>query len=88
MLTKSLKLYNGRSIPSIGLGTWRADPGVVASAVQTALEVGYRHIDCAYIYENEAEIGNALKKLSDRESIFVTSKLVRQGLELTLLVEQ
>jgi len=77
MLAKSIKLNNGKIIPTVGLGTWRAEKGVVGSALQTALAVGYKHFDCAYIYENEAEIGAVLKELPDRESIFVTSKLVR-----------
>ena len=75
MLPKSLKLNNGKSIPTIGLGTWRAEKGVVQSCVQTALEVGYRHLDCASFFGNEVEIGTALKGISDRQSIFVTSKL-------------
>ncbi|XP_071726703.1 NADPH-dependent aldo-keto reductase, chloroplastic-like [Rutidosis leptorrhynchoides] len=71
---KSLK------IPSVGLGTWQAEPGVVAQAVITAVKVGYRHIDCAQIYGNEKEIGVALKKLFDdgvvqREDLWITSKL-------------
>ncbi|CAH8566613.1 unnamed protein product [Heterobilharzia americana] len=76
----SLKMENGHSIPIIGLGTWNSPPGEVGAAVKKALEAGYRHIDCAYLYNNEAEIGKALedamKELSlKREDIFITSKL-------------
>ncbi|KAK1562160.1 hypothetical protein Q3G72_007284 [Acer saccharum] len=74
------KLKTGAEIPSVGLGTWSAAPGVVGDAVSTAVKVGYRHIDCAPLYGNEKEIGCALKKLLDdgvvkREDLWITSKL-------------
>ncbi|ESW06067.1 hypothetical protein PHAVU_010G017300 [Phaseolus vulgaris] len=74
------ELNTGAKIPSVGLGTWLAEPGVVAHALTTATNVGYRHIDCAQIYGNEKEIGDALKKLFadgvvKREDMFITSKL-------------
>lgn len=67
-------------MPVVGLGTWQSKPGVVGAAVETALSVGYKHIDCAHVYQNEAEIGESFAKMFGeggikREEIFITSKL-------------
>jgi alcohol dehydrogenase (NADP+) len=77
---KSIKFSNGDSMPIIGLGTWKSKPGEVYQAVIWAIESGYRHIDCAAIYDNEKEVGKALEfafgnGLVTREEMFVTSKL-------------
>ncbi len=54
-------LNNGKTVPVVGLGTWQSAPdGSVYRAVRAALEAGYRHLDCAFIYQNEEEIGNAI----------------------------
>lgn len=80
MKQNSYILNNGNIIPKIGLGTWQSSKGEVYSAVLNALKLGYKHIDCAFIYANEEEVGTAIKdaitnKIITREELFVTSKL-------------
>ncbi len=77
---KTLKFKNNDTMPALGLGTWKSEPGEVYQAVIDAVKIGYRHIDCAPIYANEAEIGQALKFLFTngivkREELWITSKL-------------
>ena len=73
-------LNNGSRIPAIGLGTWQTGGDLCVEAVKTALSVGYRHIDCAHLYGNETEVGEALAEAFmggslKREDVFLTSKL-------------
>eukprot|EP00043_Microstomoeca_roanoka_P025659 m.9366 g.9366 ORF g.9366 m.9366 type:complete len:334 (-) comp5715_c0_seq1:169-1170(-) len=73
-------LRSGAKFPQVGLGTWKAEAGVVGAAVKAALESGYRHIDCACDYGNEVEVGKGIRDAIDagvckREDVFVTSKL-------------
>ncbi|MDC1068782.1 aldo/keto reductase [Candidatus Kapabacteria bacterium] len=77
---KNLLFKNGNKMPALGLGTWKSEPGEVYNAVKTAIETGYRHIDCAPIYGNEAEIGKAIKDCIangtvKRDELWITSKL-------------
>lgn len=79
-MNSCITLNNGLKMPILGLGTWKSKVGEVEAAVKKALEVGYRHIDCAYIYGNENEVGQGLKYAFEelkiaRQDIFVTSKL-------------
>ncbi len=86
-----IKLINSYEIPQIGLGTWQNKGKECYNAVKWALEIGYRHIDTAAIYENEVEVGKAIKDSKiKREEIFVTSKLwnADQGYETTKIAFQ
>eukprot|EP00239_Pterosperma_sp_CCMP1384_P001786 CAMPEP_0197848224 /NCGR_PEP_ID=MMETSP1438-20131217/7992_1 /TAXON_ID=1461541 /ORGANISM="Pterosperma sp., Strain CCMP1384" /LENGTH=393 /DNA_ID=CAMNT_0043460367 /DNA_START=50 /DNA_END=1231 /DNA_ORIENTATION=- len=85
-------------IPQFGLGTWLSEPGKVYEATKAAIDAGYRHIDEAWIYYNEAEVGQALAEKFEegvvtRGDMFITSKLwnnfhrpelVKAGLEESL----
>ncbi|GJD08632.1 Aldose reductase A [Galdieria sulphuraria] len=80
MATPAAVLNTGAKVPLVGFGTWKAEPGRVGEAVRTALEAGYRHIDCAAVYGNEKEIGQVFKEIFSsgkvkRSDVFVTSKL-------------
>lgn len=71
-----IKLNDGNRIPQLGLGVFKVDPGETERIVAEALEVGYRHIDTARIYDNEAETGRAIAASGiPRDELFVTTKL-------------
>jgi diketogulonate reductase-like aldo/keto reductase len=84
----TIDLVDGNTIPVLGLGVFRAAKGAEAQrAVTAALELGYRHIDTAAIYRNEADVGAAVRDCGiPREQIFVTTKLWNedQGYESAL----
>lgn len=74
------ELANGDRMPLLGLGTWKSKPGRVRAAVAEAIRIGYRHVDCAPIYGNEAEVGVGLalafeRGEVERDDVWVTSKL-------------
>ncbi len=73
-------LNTGFKMPCLGLGTWKSESGLVGDAIKHALvNCGYKHVDCAYIYQNEKEIGEAFSSVFSngikRDDVFVTSKL-------------
>ncbi|KAL1936359.1 hypothetical protein VTP01DRAFT_493 [Rhizomucor pusillus] len=75
-LGQKFKLNTGAEIPAMGLGTWQSKPNEVYDAVLTALQAGYRHIDTAFVYRNEKEVGQAIKDSGiPREELFITTKL-------------
>ncbi|BFF97327.1 1-5-anhydro-D-fructose reductase [Drosophila madeirensis] len=80
MSTPSFLLSSGKNMPMVGLGTWRSPPEVASQAVKDAIDIGYRHFDCAHIYANEAHVGVAIREkiqegVVTRDELFITSKL-------------
>ncbi|RVD91264.1 aldo-keto reductase, partial [Tubulinosema ratisbonensis] len=93
----TVQLNNGRTMPLVGLGTWQIRKyDDVKLALNNAIDLGYRHIDTAFKYKNEKEIGEALKEIFEskkikREDLFITTKLhqifhknVKEGLKRSL----
>jgi len=78
----NITLNNGQVIPQFGFGVFQIEPKRTAAAVRTALEAGYRHIDTAEMYGNEAEVGEAVAASGlDRGDVFITSKLSNEAHE-------
>jgi diketogulonate reductase-like aldo/keto reductase len=81
-------LNNGVEIPRLGLGVYQAPPGEsTLRAVKYALKIGYRHIDTAWLYGNEIDVGRAIRESGiEREEIFITTKVWNsdQGYQSTL----
>jgi len=71
-----LRFHDGNSIPQLGFGIWQVPPEVAADAVESALRIGYRLIDGAYLYMNEAGLGEGLRRSGvPREDVFITTKV-------------
>ena len=72
----TIDLNDGNRIPQLGFGVFQIPPDDTADAVKTALDIGYRHIDTAEMYQNEKGVGDGIRHAGiDRSEVFVTSKL-------------
>lgn len=71
-----IQLNDGREIPTIGYGTWLTPAAEAHVRVRQAIEAGYRHIDCAAVYDNEPQVGQGIRESNiPRSELFVTSKV-------------
>jgi len=72
----TIDLNDGNRIPQLGFGVFQIPPDDTADAVKTALDIGYRHIDTAEMYQNEKGVGDGIRNSGlDRSEVFITSKL-------------
>lgn len=75
-MTETLTLNNGVGMPALGLGVFQTPPEQTAAAVETALQLGYRHLDTAAAYFNERQVGEAIHRSGlDRSEIFIETKV-------------
>ena len=79
MFENTITLANGVTVPQLALGTWLIDNNKAADAVKAAINIGYRHIDTAQAYMNEAGVGEGIRKCGvSRDEIFVTTKVAAE----------
>ncbi|MGN7192305.1 aldo/keto reductase [Curtobacterium sp. MCBA15_004] len=86
-MVTSIPLHDGATIPAVGFGVYKVDDAAAETAVATALDAGYRHVDTAEMYGNEAGVGRAVRASGlDRDDVFVTTKVWNdhQGRDATL----
>ncbi len=80
MFNETFKLSNGVEIPKLGLGTWLLDDLQTAQAVRDAISIGYRHIDTAQAYMNEAGVGKGIRSCGvARDELFITTKIAAEA---------
>lgn len=78
----------GAEIPEVGLGTWRLRGRQCVETVRTALDLGYRHVDTAQLYGNEAEVGRGMCEAEvDRDEVFLATKVSRSNLEFDDVID-
>ncbi|KAK7921706.1 NADP-dependent oxidoreductase domain-containing protein [Apiospora marii] len=77
-ITDTIRLASARPIPQLGFGVYKSPPELCIQSVLTALRYGYRHVDTAQYYANEAEVGQAIQmtELVDRADVFLTTKIL------------
>ncbi len=73
---ENISLASGHEIPILGLGTWQLNGKQCERIIKIAIELGYTHIDTAWMYKNQREIGKALGEIgAERDNLFITSKI-------------
>ena len=83
------KTFQSVDVPALGFGTFKLKGDVCRSAVTEALDLGYRHVDTARMYENESEVGRGIRDAAvDREEVFLTSKIWMKHLDPDNLVRE
>lgn len=86
---QTVKLSSGYEMPILGLGTWQLTGRRCKEAVKKAIELGYKHIDTAWIYDNQENVGDAIKESGvKREKLFITSKVWTDNLRYEDVLEQ
>lgn len=79
---------HGENIPVLGFGTWQISGSGATKSIKNALEIGYRHIDTAQMYDNEKNVGQAIAEANiGREDIFLTTKIRRTNLHYDEVME-
>ena len=86
---RNLRLADGTLMPQIGLGTWELRGDACKSSVKNAINLGYTHIDTAWLYQNQREIGQAIVESDiNRSNLFITSKIWRTELSYNQVLTQ
>ena len=89
MIADKIKLSSGNEIPVLGLGTWQLKGAACRASVKEAIELGYRHIDTAWAYDNHTDIAKAIKESGiKRSALFVTSKVWIENLRYDEVIKQ
>ena len=89
MSAPHITLASGHAIPQLGLGTWMLRGQQCRAVVQEALELGYTHLDSAWMYQNQDAIGQALKEVgANRDRLFITSKIWHSHLKYEATLAQ
>ncbi|TCM97781.1 diketogulonate reductase-like aldo/keto reductase [Paenibacillus sp. BK033] len=88
MFNETCRLSNGLEIPKLGLGTWLLDNEQAAQAVRDAVSIGYRHIDTAQAYGNEAGVGEGIRSCGvAREELFIMTKVAAELKNYTAVMQ-
>ncbi len=86
---KNIKLASGHDMPMLGLGTWQLKGRQCKRIIKKAIELGYTHIDTAWMYQNQRAIGDALQDIRvEREQLFITTKIWNTHLKHADVLEQ